>query len=264
MEILSILQKRARITALLAALCAPFAAAQIQLISRPVPPPDAVERGQKAFVATCGFCHGTTARGGQSGPDLVRSVVVLDDENAEHIGPVILKGRPDKGMPAFELPPAQVSDIAAFLRSLTQSAINRRDYKVQEVVTGDAKAGQAYFNGAGKCNTCHSAAGDLAGVGSRYQPYALQTRFLYPGRGPDKKPSQVSVKLSSGQTFSGTLEYLDDFTVALRDADGAYHSWPRDAAQATIRDPYSAHEEMLRKYSDADIHNLLAYLVTLK
>jgi mono/diheme cytochrome c family protein len=78
--------------------------AQVQLISRPVPPADAVERGQKLFVANCGFCHGANARGGEGGPDLVRSVVVLDDDNAEHIGPVVRQGRPGPAMPSFDLP----------------------------------------------------------------------------------------------------------------------------------------------------------------
>ena len=235
-----------------------------QLITRPVPPSDAVERGQKEFSATCGFCHGASAKGGEGGPDLVRSPIVLDDEGGDKIGPVILQGRLDRGMPAFKLTPEQISGIAAFLRSRTQAAINRREYKVLDIVTGDPKAGEAYFNGAGKCGTCHSPTGDLAGIGGRYEPLALQTRFLYPGRGPRQKPTQVSVKLPSGQTVRGTLEYIDDFTVGVRDEDGNYRSWPREGVQTAIDDPYSAHQELLKKYTDADMHNLLAYLVNLK
>jgi cytochrome c oxidase cbb3-type subunit 3 len=238
--------------------------AQVQLISRPVPPADAVDRGQKLFVANCGFCHGATARGGESGPDLVRSVIVLDDDNAEHIGPVIQQGRTDKGMPAFDLPQAQVGDIAAFLRSRTQTAIDRRAYALQELNTGDAKAGAVYFNGAGKCNTCHSPTGDLAGVAARYESQALLERFLYPGRGPRRKPVQATVKLASGQTVAGDVEYLDDFTISIRDAENNYRSWPRESVQATLSDPYAAHQELLRKYTDADMHNLLAYLAGLK
>jgi mono/diheme cytochrome c family protein len=248
-------------------ICASFAAAitlEGQLITRPVPPADAVERGQKAFVMACGFCHGATAKGGESGPDLVRSPIVLDDENAETIGPVILKGRPDRGMPAFALPATQVSDIAAFLRSRTQAAINRREYKLQNIVTGDAKAGQAFFNGAAKCNTCHSPSGDLAGVGKKYEPVVLQMRFLYPARGPQRKPTEVTVTPPSGKPVSGTLENIDDFTIGMRDAEGAYRSWGRESVKVEIRDPYAAHAELLKKYTDTDMHNLLAYLVTLK
>src|SRR5579871_992812 len=232
--------------------------AQVHLLSRPIPAADAVERGQKKFVATCGFCHGANAKGGEGGPDLVRSVLVLDDENGDRIGPVILKGRPDKGMPAFSFSPAEISDIAAFLRVRTQDAINRFGYKTLDLVTGDAKAGQAFFKGDGKCSTCHSPSGDLAGVGAKYDPEKLQSKFLYPATGSARQPSQVVVTPANGAAVSGNLEFQDDFTIAIRDAEGYYHSWPRQDVKLDIRDPYAAHAELLRRYSDADMHNLLA------
>lgn len=237
------------------------------LISRAVPDPAAVERGQKIFVGNCGFCHGTTAQGGDSGPDLVRSELALDDEHGDKIGPVIEQGRPGKGMPAFHLPPDQIQDIAAFLRSRQQAAIDRNAYNILNVVTGDRDKGREYFNGAGRCHTCHSPTGDLAGIAKKYDPVMLQSRFLYPrpGRGEQPIPAEVTVKLASGQTVSGTLEYLDDFDVALRDASGDYHSFSRDArVKVEVHDPLAAHAELLKKYTDADMHNLLAYLVTLK
>lgn len=241
--------------------CAAAGGADAQLISRPVPPADAVERGQKAFVAACGFCHGATARGGESGPDLVRSPLVLDDENGSVIGPVLRQGRPEKGMPAFPMTQAQVSDIAAFLRARTQAAINRKAYSFQDVVTGDAKAGQAFFNGSGRCHSCHSATGDLAGIGKRYDPVALQSRLLHPAGGKAERTADVT---DNGESVSGVIEYLDDFTVRVRDAAGDRHSWPRDRVTVTIHDPYSAHAELLQRYTDTEIHNVLAYLVSLQ
>ena len=244
------------------------------LISRDVPDPAAVERGQKTFVARCGFCHGSNANGGESGPDLIRSVLALDDEGGDKIGPVIRNGRPDKGMPAFQLPDDQIKDIAAFLRSRQQAAIDRNTYTIQNIVTGDAKKGQAYFNGAGRCNTCHSPTGDLARIGTKYDPVALQSRLVFPrplrsrrAEGPPPKtvPTQVTVTLAPGQTITGTLEYMDDFNVALRDASGDYHSFSRDGGvKVDVRDPLAAHEELLKKYTDEEMHNLVAYLVTLK
>jgi mono/diheme cytochrome c family protein len=240
------------------------------LISRDVPDAPAVERGKKVFVANCGFCHGATARGGESGPDLVRSVMALRDEGGDLIGPVIRKGVPEKGMPPFPMSDEQIADIAAFIRAQQQAAINRGGYEIQNVVTGDAAKGQAYFNGAGGCKGCHSPTGDLKGVASKYDPVALQSRFLYPAPrrfGPQSAPPapvKVTVKTPQG-AVEGTLEYLDDFTVGLRDASGFYRSWTRTKdLKVEVHDPLEAHVNLLRKYSDADMHNILAYLVTFK
>jgi len=259
------------IAASLAAQTPPAAAprpANNMLISRAVPDAAAVERGQKIFVGNCGFCHGATAQGGDSGPDLVRSALALDDERGDKIGPVIEQGRPGKGMPAFHLPADQIQDIAAFLRSRQQAAIDRNAYSILNIITGDREKGREYFNGAGRCRTCHSPTGDLAGVANKYDAVLLQSRFLYPRPRPrDAQPvrSEVTVKLASGQSVSGTLEYLDDFDVSLRDASGDYHSFSRDArVKVEVHDPLAAHAELLKKYSDADMHNLLAYLETLK
>ena len=240
---------------------------QAQLISRPVPPADAVERGKKQFVIQCGGCHGADARGDDNGPDLVRSVIVLDDEQGSLIGPVLRKGFPNNGMPAFDLSPAQIQDLAAFLRERTQAAINRNAYPLQNLLTGDAKAGAAFFNGAGRCNTCHSATGDLAGLASRFQPALLQTRFLYPrgGRGgAPPKPTTVKVTPRTGPAVSGTLEFIDDFTVGLRDGEGYYRSFSRDAVKVEIQDPLAGHAALLKQYTDKSMHDVLAYLVTLK
>ena len=241
--------------------------AHAQLISRPVPPADAVERGQKQFVIQCGSCHGADARGDDSGPDLVRSEIVLDDEQGNLIGPVVRKGRPNEGMPAFDLSDAQIRDLAAFLRERTQAAINRNAYQILNVLTGDARAGQAFFNGAGRCNTCHSPAGDLAGLGNRFRPEQLQARFLYPrgGRGgAPPTPTTATVTPRTGPAVSGTLEFIDDFTVGLRDAEGYYRSFSREAAKVEIRDPLAAHVQLLREYTDKSMHDVLAYLATLK
>jgi len=199
--------------------------------------------------------------------------MALRDEGGDQIGPVILKGRPEKGMPPFAMTEAQIKDIAAFLRFRQQEAINRSAYKIQEVATGDPKKGEAYFNGAGKCNSCHSPTGDLKGVGSKYDSVALQSRFLYPetrggrrsGAVPAGKPTLITVTLANGEKVSGTLDYIDDFNVALRDSSGTYLSFSRtEGMKLDIRDPLAAHQELLSKYTDADMHNLFAYLETLQ
>lgn len=227
------------------------------------PDPVAAERGAKLYAPNCAFCHGDKANGA-GGPDLVRSALVLHDEKGELIGPVLLQGRTDKGMPAFSsLTPEQIQDIAQFLHMRVELTANRGTYRMLNIVTGDAKRGEQFFNGAGGCAGCHSPTGDLAHVATRFPPEQLQNRYLWPaGRGGVRR---VTVSLPSGEKISGTVKRLDDFVVEFYDASGAYHSYPREGAlKVDVEDRLGAHRELLDKYTDANIHDLTAYLVTLK
>jgi mono/diheme cytochrome c family protein len=235
--------------------------------------PAAFERGAKAYAANCAGCHGNTGRGNPGAPDLIRSVVVLTDEKGILITPVLRNGRPDAGMPKPNLTEQQISDLVAWLHVQTYAAGHRNTYAFQDVVTGDAKKGEAYFNGEGGCNKCHSPSGDLKGIARRYDSMALQQRWLGPrggGRGGSSVTARnamtVKVTMPSGETVSGRLDRIDDFSVSLRDASGKYRSFFRegDVPKVEINDPLRAHLEMLPKYKDSDIHNLTAYLVTLK
>src|SRR5215472_1173512 len=163
------------------------------------PDREAATRGEKLYTANCAFCHGDKARGAE-GPNLVRSVVVLHDEKGETIGPVLTKGFPEKGMPAFtNLTKEQIYDIAQYLHMQVELVANRGLYKRLNVVTGDAKAGEAYFSGAGGCKSCHSVTGDLAHIGTKYPADTLQTRFVWPtGRGGMRQ--KITVTLPSGES----------------------------------------------------------------
>ncbi|MDA0206225.1 MAG: cytochrome c [Acidobacteria bacterium] len=222
--------------------------------------PAAVARGAQLYATNCAGCHGATARGNPGAPNLIRSIVVLTDEKGILIAPVLRDGRPDQGMPKPNLSEPQIADLVAWLHVQTYAAGNRRTYAFQDVVTGDAKLGEAYFNGAGGCNKCHSATGDLQGIASRYDAMALQQRWLGPGgrgRAPAATSSRgavtVKVTFPSGQTTSGTLDRIDDFNVSLRDASGKFQSFFRDGdvPKVEITNPLQAHLELLHKYTDA-------------
>ena len=221
----------------------------------------AVEQGRSAFGANCGFCHGSQATGTEQAPSLVRSPLVRQDVNGNMLTPMIKAGRPTLGMPSFaSLPPEQIANIIAFLHARAAEA---RGHGVSEtaLLVGDAKEGEDYFNHAGGCTGCHSTTGDLAHIGTKYSPLNLTMAFLT----PVPKPLQAKVTLPSGETVSGTVDYIDEFAVSLVDAAGERHMWSRDTLRSVdVVDPLAAHQELLAKYTDADIHNLLAYLVTLK
>lgn len=253
--------------------------------------PASVKRGGDAFAANCGNCHGATAKGTDIGPDLVRSALVEDDTKGELIGPVLRTGRPDKGMPKQDLTEQQITDIGAWLRVQVYGAAFRGTYTYLNIVVGDAKKGEAYFNGAGKCNTCHSVTGDLAGIGAKYDPPMLQSHWVSGasggrggrGRGGatlgangtivDTTPPEitrstvtVTVTLASGETLTGVPVAINDFTVSFRDMSGAYHSYIRrgDFPKVEMHNPLQAHGDILRALTDDDMHNVTAYLVTLK
>jgi cytochrome c oxidase cbb3-type subunit III len=235
---------------------------------------EAAERGRKIFVPTCGFCHGNDAHG-KSGPDLVRSALVLHDDKGNVIGPVIRNGRPERGMPPFAaLSTEQIADISTFLHSRAADVSNRFAYKIGDLATGDAKRGEAFFNGEGRCADCHMATGDFAHIATKYEPVELQRRMLYPAPNlldifmgkvtTPPAPAKVTVHLSSGEQVSGTLEHLDEFTVALRDPSGWYRSFSRESATVDVQDPRAAHGALLPKITDQQMHDLLTYLETLK
>ena len=262
----------------LAAICAIlFVGATLAWADDPTTPPKydpaSVERGKENFASTCGFCHGTSGKGGEKGPDLLRSVLVLDDEGGKSIGAVVLKGRPERGMPSFPLTPAQITDIANFLHNSIETAKDRDNYKILNIVTGNAEAGKVYFNGAGKCSSCHSVDNEFKKIGAKYDAIQLQSKMIQPdftwSEGNPAKPVfaiSIKVTLPSGAAVEGTPIYIDDFTVSLREADGTYRSFARtkDNPRVEIKNRLQAHLDQLMHYTDADIHNLTAYLVTLK
>jgi len=217
------------------------------------------DRGKRVYTQFCINCHGVLAKGTEQGPDLIRSPLVLRDRLGDQIGPALEKLANHKS----DLTQAQVGDLTHFLKDQVEAtAKNRNPVSPPNVLTGNAEAGRAYFNGAGKCNTCHSATGDLAGVGRKYNPLDLQQRFLFPRR---SKPIQVTVTAAGRLPVTGSLERIDDFSVSLRDASGEFRTFSRDkSVKVDLNDPLAAHNQMLEAYTDQDMHNVVRYLESLK
>ncbi|HVW87183.1 MAG TPA: c-type cytochrome [Bryobacteraceae bacterium] len=238
---------------------------------RPPADPAQVERGKAIYGVQCNFCHGSDARGGEGGPNLLRSDLVLNDQKGELIATVVQNGRGK--MPALKLSKEQIADVAAYIHNFKVGGYDVSRMTPPSILVGDAKAGEAYFKQT--CASCHSVTGDLKGIASKFSdPKQLQNHYLMPaggrgGRGPaatNLKPTTVTVTMPSGQKTEGRLVRIDDFIVTLLDSDGAQRTFRRDGdkPKVEIHDPMAAHRELLPKYTDKDIHNLTSYLVTLK
>jgi cytochrome c oxidase cbb3-type subunit III len=244
----------------------------------------AAARGKTIYIAECVTCHGPKARGAnanvpdsQKGPDLVRSLVVLHDRYGSTLGQFLRAGHPTQsGASSASLTETQVVDLSHFLHEQVEDTLRNGPYsKIQNVLTGDPKAGEAFFNGAGKCNSCHSPTGDLAHIANKYDPPTLQSKFLFPqsfgfgrraARNPaPTKPVTVTVTPPAGPAITGTLVQLDDFNVSLRDAAREYHAWTRAPdLKVQKHDPYAVHVELLDIYTDKNMHDIVAYLETLQ
>ncbi|MEN3338847.1 MAG: hypothetical protein V7647_2523 [Acidobacteriota bacterium] len=239
--------------------------------------PAEADRGRTIWNAECVSCHGADARGGNGGPNLVRSALVLHDRYGSGLGPFLKEGHPmQSGKPSTALTDAQVVQLSHFLRQrLTDTLRGSPLFEVKNVLTGDPKSGAQYFNGEGKCSTCHSATGDLAGIGSRLTPVNIQQRFVFPfiggrGRGgatgaPSQTAITVTVTPPGGQAVTGVRLEQDDFYVTLRDATGPVRTFKRTpGTTVVVTNPLQFHVDLLERITDKQMHDVVAYLETLK
>lgn len=246
---------------------------------RPEEDPKEVARGKGLYSISCRGCHGADLRGGDmGGPNLLRSQLALADHEGEKIVPVIQGSLAGGGMPAIPMSPEDAKAVAAYVRSIMGTIGGQgkppSSKEPPTIVVGDAKEGQAYF--ATKCGGCHSATGDLKGIASRIaDPKTLQNTWvagmMRGGRGgpaprTDRKPTTVTVKPAGGPAVEGRLLRLDDFIVTVEFEDGTSRSFRRDGdtPKVEVHDPLQGHRDLLKVYSDKDIHDVTAYLVTLQ
>ncbi|HMC61348.1 MAG TPA: c-type cytochrome [Candidatus Solibacter sp.] len=244
---------------------------------RPPGDPAQIARGKTLYGINCTSCHGTDLRGGDlGGPNLLRSQVALSDRDGELIIPIIQGSRQDAGMPAVKMSPEDEKAAAAYVRSVMET-IGRQGFPpsvgqaAPSVLVGNASEGQAYF--AAKCSSCHSATGDLQGIATRIpDPKALQNAWVAGGgrggrggRGA-ANPVTVAVTQPSGESVEGRLVLIDYFLVTVGLADGTMRTFRRDGdvPKVDVRDPIKAHRDMLAVYTDKAMHDVTAYLVTLK
>ena len=248
---------------------------------RPPENPEMVARGNKIYGVSCRGCHGADLRGGDmGGPNLLRSQLALSDREGEKIVPVIHGSLQASGMPAIPMNDDDAKAVASYVRSVLETIGGQgtppaAGVAPPTIVVGNAAEGQAYF--AAKCASCHSATGDLAGIATRIpDPKMLQNAWVAGGRRggrggpaaprPNAPVVTATVTTTSGEKVEGKVIRLDDFLVALELADGTTRSFRRDGdvPKVVVNDPMSGHRDLLATYTDKDIHDVTAYLVTLK
>ena len=243
---------------------------------RPAVDAAAAERGKTTWTAECATCHGADARGTDKGKNLVRSTLVLHDRNGSDLGPLLKKGHTTaSGKTSASFTDDQINELAQFLRQRVNDSFRGSPiFAVRNVLTGDPKAGAEFFSGRGGCTACHAPTGDLAGIGRKYEPVDLQQRMLFPGGGgrgrgasaaSSRSATTVTVTPQGGQPVSGLLVEMNDFTVTLRDASGLYRTFSRTPTLTVAKnDPLATHRALLETLTDKNMHDLVAYLETLK
>ena len=245
---------------------------------KPMVDPKAVQLATPLYVSACQSCHGPDARGTSDGANLVRSELVLRNRYGSTLAPYLATQHPPvpgaggAPGPLAPLTSMQVLLLSHFLRERLNDTLRGSPlFKPGDVLTGNAAAGEAYFNGAGGCAKCHAPNGDLAAIGRRMDPVTIQQRFLFPNNIGSRRRSTpapavtVAVTTSAGETVAGSLVYLDDFNVSVRDASGAHRTIRRGpGVRVEKHDPYAAHVALLPRITDKAMHDVVAYLASLK
>jgi cytochrome c oxidase cbb3-type subunit 3 len=224
-----------------------------------IPDKVAADRGAPLFVQSCAFCHGQTARGA-AGPSLITSDLVLADDRGEHLVPFLKKGSPEKGMPAFAtMSDQKLTDIAEFLHLQVEDVANRGTYQVLNILVGDAAKGKIYVEG--HCMSCHTAE-TFAHIAGKYRsPEQLQRNWIWPARDEN---FTANVKTSTG-TISGRITQMSDFRVTLVDSAGQTHAIDRGpGVDVEIGNPLAVHEKIVLTLTNDNMHNVTAFLETLK
>jgi cytochrome c oxidase cbb3-type subunit III len=230
------------------------------------PPPDkaAAARGEPLFQRDCAFCHGPQARGAIA-PSLITSEMVLDDIHGEHLVPFLKRGIPNKGMPAFPtVSDDQLTNIAEFLHLQVEEVANRGTYHVLDILVGNAAQGHAYV--AAHCASCHGMV-SFAHIADRFRsPDQLQREWVWPARSKDPALAITArVTPPKGSAVTGRVTQVSDFRITLVDSKGDTHAIDRTrGVHVKMHDPLAAHQAMIMTLTNGAMHDVTAYLETLR
>jgi len=244
--------------------------------THPQAAPDVIARGKVIYDANCASCHAADMRGTDTGVNIIREQLVMDDDKGEIIAPFLTAGHPAASKKVYSFDAGQIADLAGYIHTKRAQGYDASRNEPGSIVVGNATAGEATFKT--RCGSCHSVTGDLKGFGAKFgSPQTLQNTWIMPGGGgrggfggagatTNVPPATVTVTMANGRKLEGRLGRIDDFTVILADADGVSHTIARngDVPKVEVHDPLAAHRQLMRVYTDKEIHDITAYLVTVK
>jgi len=241
---------------------------------RALPAADVIELGDGLYQVNCMACHGGDLRGGdQGGPNLLRSNVVLNDVQGEFIGQII-RGGMNRMPPITSLDNQEIEAVAGYIHSILaiaqgQGAPPRVEYDL-DILVGSVRRGRRFFEQ--ECTNCHSVSGDLEGIAAVIvDPVDLQNSWVAGRRqgrfgSGSSVSTTVTVTLPDGDEVNGELIRHDDFFVSLRTVSGQYRSFSRVGGEVKVEilNPLWRHQELWSELDDETIHDVTAYLETLK
>lgn len=257
----------------------------VQIPRTPAVDQAAHDRGRALWARECVDCHGSQARGSDTGPNIIRTKTVNFDRSSPAagsvLGPFLKAGhQTQSGKPSVSFTDEEIVGLANFVRQRVNDTMRGSAvFTVGDILVGDRAAGEAYFNGAGNCASCHNAtARNLAGIGTRIPaPVDIQQRMLFPGSGAGWRGRgaaaassganaiTVAVTPPSGPALTGVLVEQSDFFVTLRLADGTTRAVRKGPGTTVVlTHPLQAHIDLLDAITDKQIHDLVAYLESLK
>ena len=218
-----------------------------------------LEVGRRLYQGRCGHCHGLAGEGGRGA--VLNAGQFRRGGSDRDLFITIRNGIPNTEMPgAFNLPDMEIWRIVGHVQRLSRQGS-------PEQSTGDAAAGAAVYQKSG-CASCHTIDGaggvlgpDLSDVGAKRALRHLRESIVDPGADIALDYRSVSVTDRRGRTVSGIHLNEDEYSIHLRDADGALRSFmKRDLSAVTL-----PRQSLMPPYASlpaADLENLVAYLAS--
>ena len=228
----------------------------------PIVSPGDIGHGARLFAVNCALCHGPKGTGGR-GADLARPRLTRAIDDAA-LFQIVHDGIPCTEMPANRaMTDHEMWQVIAYVRTLGRAAAER--------VAGDAASGAGVFRSKG-CMGCHAIGANggrmgppLAEVGERRSAAYLRAALLDPAANLPDGFTMAEITTAAGEHITGIVLNEDTFALQMRDLTGNLHSfWKQDLTALEEHDDRTPMPSFRGRLTDRELHDLVAYLVSLR